>query len=184
MASAPQNQQREEENKQVIREFFELLDQYDIERMGQLLVASTNYSFHPSGMPPLDWNGHKQLLTAVTRAFPDLHHNIIDMVAEGNKVAVRMNVTGTHRSEFHGIRPSGRSLSLDEIAFITVVDGKITEGWIISDRLSFMQQIGALPADTEAHANDGGGNTSANSNENSSYSPDDDNNNINNINND
>ena len=136
---------QEEINKQVVRQFFELLGRHDTERMEQLLVSSTQYSFHPSGMPPLDWNGHKQLLASITLAFPDLHHDIKDMVAEGDKVAVRLNVTGTHKGEFQGIPPSGRKLSLDEMAFLTIVDGRITEGWITSDTMSFMQQIGAVP---------------------------------------
>jgi hypothetical protein len=67
------------------------------------------------------------------------------MVAEGDKVAVRLNVTGTHKGKFQGIPPSGRKLSLDEMAFLTIIDGRITEGWIISDTMSFMQQIGATP---------------------------------------
>jgi predicted ester cyclase len=66
------------------------------------------------------------------------------------KVAVRLNVTGTHKGEFQGIPPSGRKLSLDEMAFLTIIDGRITEGWIISDTMSFMQQIGAIPT-TDAH---------------------------------
>src|SRR3712207_7323164 len=63
-------------NKQIVSQFFELLGRHDTERMEQLLVSSTQYSFHPSGMPPLDWNGHKQLLASITGAFPDLHHDI------------------------------------------------------------------------------------------------------------
>ncbi|HEX6281935.1 MAG TPA: ester cyclase [Nitrososphaera sp.] len=142
----------------MVRQFFELLDRHDTERMGQLLVSSTNYSFHPSGMPPMDWNGRKQLLAAVTRAFSDLIHNIIDMVAEGDKVAVRLTVTGTHKGEFQGIPPTGKRLYLDEMAFLTIMDGKITEGWITSDTMGLMQQIGAIPAD--ASDNGGGSNSS------------------------
>jgi steroid delta-isomerase-like uncharacterized protein len=148
MASSSSKQ--EEINKRIVSQFFELLGRHDAERMEQLLVSSAQYSFHPSGMSPLDWNAHKQLLAAITRAFPDLHHNIKDMVAEGDKVAVRLNVTGTHKGEFQGIPPSGRKLSLDEMAFLTIIDGRITEGWITSDTLNFMQQIGATP--TTSHA--------------------------------
>jgi steroid delta-isomerase-like uncharacterized protein len=119
--------------------------------MEQLLISSSNYSFQPSGRPAMDWNTHKQLLAIVTKAFPDICHNIKDMVVEGDKVAVRMNVIGTHKSEFQGIPPSGKSVSLDEMAFITITGGKITEGWIISDTMSFMQQIGAVPTDAYAH---------------------------------
>ena len=150
MASAPQKKQQEE-NKQVIRQFFELLDRHDTERMGQLLISNTNYSFHSSGRLAMDWNAHKRLLAIVTRAFPDICHNIKDMVAEGDKVAVSMNVIGTHKGEFQGIPPTGRRVSLDEMVFVTITDGKITEGWIISDTMSFMQQIGAVPTDLYAH---------------------------------
>jgi steroid delta-isomerase-like uncharacterized protein len=136
---------QEETNKRIVSQFFELLGRYDTERMEQLLVSSTQYSFHPSGMPHMDWNGHKQLLATITRAFPDLHHNIKDMVAEGDKVAVRLTVTGTHKREFQGIPPSGKKLSLDEMAFLTIIDGRITEGWITSDTMSFMEQIGVKP---------------------------------------
>jgi steroid delta-isomerase-like uncharacterized protein len=149
MASSKQ----EEINKRIVNQFFELLGRDDTERMEKLLVSSTHYSFRPSGMPTMDWSGHKQLLTAITRAFPDLHHNIKDMVAEGDKVAVRLIVTGTHKGEFHGIPPSGKKISLDEMALLTIVDGRITEGWITSDMMSFMQQIGAISATSRAIGN-------------------------------
>src|SRR5215213_6695837 len=137
---------QEQENKQVVRQFFELLDRHDTESMGQLLVSSTNYSFHIGGMPsPVDWNEHKRLLAGVNNAFPDLHHEIVDMVAERDKVAVRLNVTGTHKGEFQGIPPTGKKLSLYEMGFITIIDGKITEGWISADTMGLLQQLGALP---------------------------------------
>jgi steroid delta-isomerase-like uncharacterized protein len=149
MASSPSSKQEEvekEQNKRLVRLFFELLDRHDVDRIGQLLVSSTNYAFHVGGTSsPLDWNEHKRLLTGVTNAFPDLYHEIVDMVAEGDKVAVRLNVTGTHKGEFQGIPPTSKRLSLDEMGFITIIDGKITEGWISADTMKLMQQIGGIP---------------------------------------
>ena len=145
MASASPLKQ-EEQNKQLVRHFFELLDRHDTDRIGQLLVSSTNYSFHIGGISSsVDWNQHKRLLSGVNNAFPDLHHEIVDIVAEGDKVAVRLNVTGTHKGEFQGILPTGKKLSLYEMGFIAIVDGKITEGWISADKMRLMQQLGALP---------------------------------------
>jgi steroid delta-isomerase-like uncharacterized protein len=142
---------QEETNKQLVRQFFELLDRHNTDRIGQLLVSSTNYTFHVGGNAPVDWNEHKRLLAGVTNAFPDFHHEIEDMVAERDKVAVRLNVTGTHKGEFQGIPPTGKKLSLDEMGFITIIDGKITEGWISADTMRLMQQIGALPPPSPAN---------------------------------
>jgi steroid delta-isomerase-like uncharacterized protein len=137
---------QEQENKQIVRQFFELLDRHDTERIGQLVVSNTHYSFHIGGMPStVDWNEHKRLLAGVNNAFPDLHHEIVDMVAEGDKVAIRLSVIGTHKGEFQGIPPTGKKLSLDEMGFITLINGKISEGWISADTMRLIQQIGGLP---------------------------------------
>jgi steroid delta-isomerase-like uncharacterized protein len=142
---------QEETNKQLVRQFFELLDRHNTDRIGQLLVSSTTCTFHVGGMPPVDWNEHKRLLAGVTNAFPDLYHEIEDMVAERDKVAVRLNVTGTHKGEFQGMPPTGKKLSLDEMGFITIIDGKITEMWISADTMRLMQQIGAIPPPSPAN---------------------------------
>jgi steroid delta-isomerase-like uncharacterized protein len=142
MASSAEEQQK---NKQVVRQFFEAADRQDIEGMGQL-VSSTNYFFHFPGMPPMDWNTHKQFFTAFTSSFPDLRHEIVDLVAEGDKVAVRFNVTGTHKGELQGIPPTGKEVSFSAIDFISMIDGKIAEDWLSVDMMGLMQQIGAIPA--------------------------------------
>ena len=122
----------EEQNKQVVRQFFELLDRHDTDSIGQLLVSSTNYSFHIGGMPsPVDWNEHKRLLAGVNNAFPDLHHEIVDMVAEGeDKVAIRVINTGTHKGEFQGIAATGKKVSFEgfSIQDFDVDNGKMAEG--------------------------------------------------------
>lgn len=137
--------QEQQKNKQVVRQSFEAFDRHDTERIGQL-VSSTNYSFHFSGMPSMDWNGHKQVIVAFISAFPDVHHDIVDMVAEGeDKVAVRLNVTGTHKGEFQGVPQSGKKVSFGGMFFFTIIDGKITEIWVSLDMMGLMQQIGAIP---------------------------------------
>jgi steroid delta-isomerase-like uncharacterized protein len=151
MASSPQ----EQKNKQVVRQFFEDADRHDIERMGQL-VSSTNYLFHFPGIPPMDWNTHKQFFTGFITSFPDLRHEIVEMVAEGDKVAVRFNVTGTHKGELQGIPPSGKNVSFGAMDFITLIDGKIVEDWLNTDIMGLMQQIGAIPSAPPSAANGSG----------------------------
>lgn len=137
----------EEQNKQVVRHFFEAYNAHNAEKMGQLLSSNTNYLFHVAGMPlPMDWNGRKQFVAAVIKAFPDINHHILDEVAEGDKVAVRFNITGTHKGEFQGIPPTGKEISIDGTDFLTIADGKIVEEWLNSDIMGLMQQIEAIPS--------------------------------------
>ena len=145
MASSSSSQEQQK-NKQVVHQFFEAFDRHDIESMEQL-VSITNYSLHFSGMPTMDWNGHKQLIAAIITAFPDIHHDIEDVVAEGaDKVAIRMNVTGTHKGEFQGVPQSGKKGSITSMDFFTIIDGKFVEHWVTADMMGLMQQIGAIPA--------------------------------------
>jgi steroid delta-isomerase-like uncharacterized protein len=133
----------EQRNKEVVRQFFEAADRHDIERMGQL-VSISNYLFHFPGMPPMDWNTHKQFFTGFITSFPDLRHEIVEIVAERDKVAVRFNVTGTHKGSLQDIPPTGKEVSFGAMDFITFVDGKISEDWLNADIMGLMQQIGAI----------------------------------------
>ena len=133
----------EQKNKQVVHQFFDALNRQDTEKIGQL-VSSTNYSFHFPGMHPMGWKEDKQFIAAINNAFPDLGNNIVDTVAEGDKVAVRFNVTATHKGEFQGIPPSGKKVSFGGTAFLTVIDGKVSEEWATADMMGLMQQIGAI----------------------------------------
>ena len=136
---------KQERNKQLVRQFFEASDRQDAEMMDQL-VSSTNYSLHFSGMPPRNWNTNKeQFLAPFNKAFPDLRRNIVDMVAEGDKVAVSINVTGTYKGEFQGIPATGKQVSFTAMDILTIIDGKITEEWATADMMGLMQQIGAIP---------------------------------------
>jgi steroid delta-isomerase-like uncharacterized protein len=158
MASSAQEQQRR--NKQVIRQYFEAYDRQDTQRIGQL-VSSSNYTFHLSGMPsPMDWNVTKQFYAATWSAFPDLHHDILDMVAEGNKIAVRYNIIGTHKGELQGIPPTGKEVSFGAMDFITLIESKVAEEWEIADTMGLMQQIGAIPSSAPPSATSGSSNSS------------------------
>ena len=95
MASSSPSEVELQKNKKVVREFFETENRGDIEGRGQF-VSSTNYFFRVPGNPPMDRNTHKQFAYAFFSGFPDLRHEIVDMVVGGDKVAVRYDVIGRH----------------------------------------------------------------------------------------
>jgi steroid delta-isomerase-like uncharacterized protein len=84
-------------------------------------------------------------MRAFTSAFPDSTITIEDDISEGNMVASRWKIEGTHLSEFQGIPATGRSINVPGIDLSRVVNGKIAEHWAQFDLLALLQQIGAMP---------------------------------------
>jgi predicted ester cyclase len=87
----------------------------------------------------------KQLVSGIFDAFPDIHWTIDDMVSEGDKVAVRFTLTGTHKGVYMGIPPTNKKGTMWEIEIHRVVGGKFVESWARLDTLGLMQQLGAIP---------------------------------------
>src|SRR2546425_11240091 len=83
---------------------------------------------NPPGLPPTR-DGVRQLFTMLWTAFPDLHATIHDQVGEGDKVVTRKTLSGTHRGDFMGIPPTGRSAAFDIIDIVRIRRGKIVEHW-------------------------------------------------------
>ena len=102
----------------------------------------------------MNWEGTKQFYAGAWSSFPDLHHEILEIVAEGDKVAVRYNIIGTHKGEFQGIPPTGKEVSFSAIGFITLIDGKVAEEWEVADNTGLMQQIGAIPTPSTVGTSD------------------------------
>ena len=82
-------------------------------------------------------------IAAYLGGFPDLHINIDQLLAVGDKVVGVFTFTGTHKGDLFGIAPSGKKISVRQIAIYRVEDGQVVDEWEISDQLGLMQQIGA-----------------------------------------
>jgi steroid delta-isomerase-like uncharacterized protein len=88
----------------------------------------------------------KEVFGRLHQAFPDLHVTVEDVIAEGDKVVGRNTVTGTHRGQYMGIPPTGKSVTYNEIFIARFVNGRIAETWGVVDVLSQMRQLGAIQA--------------------------------------
>ena len=72
---------------------------------------------------------------------------IDDLIAEGDKVAVRWTFEGTHRGPLAGIAATGNRVNVaNGVAIYRIVGGKIAEGNFAWDKFELMQQLGVLPA--------------------------------------
>jgi predicted ester cyclase len=89
------------------------------------------------------------MLRAVHAAFPGFQLVDHDLIAEGDRVASRWTVSGTHRGELAGAAPTGRKLAISGLSIYRIAGGKLAEGWVQDDT---MQQLGAAAAPQEAPA--------------------------------
>jgi len=79
-------------------------------------------------------------------AFPDFNIRIEDTVAEGDRVAVRVVIEGTHTGEGLGGPPSGQRIYVQGICLIQIRNGKLVKGWNSWDQLGMLRQIGFIAA--------------------------------------
>jgi steroid delta-isomerase-like uncharacterized protein len=79
-------------------------------------------------------------------AFPDFEMQIVDLIAESDKVVAHFKCSGTHRGAWLGVPATGRRFErVDEIYIFTVRDGKLVSAVGVEDNLTRMRQLGITP---------------------------------------
>ena len=136
----------EEENKATARRIIEeVWNKGNVAVAGELMTTS-NVFHGPIGMEFKGLESLKSTVTMYRTAFPDVHMTIEDMVAEGDKVAYRYTMRGTHKGELMGIAPTGKQVTFTVIVISRFEGGKEAEVWASEDLLGMMQQLGAIPS--------------------------------------
>lgn len=132
-----------DENKAVVRRFIEEVFGGDFGAVDELV--GEDFTPHSWGPIAPGREALKEAMTRVSAGLSDGHMEIEDMIAEGDRVAVRLTSTATHTGTFMGLPPSGRTYSVPEIHIFRVRDGKVVEHWREMDTMALMRQLGALP---------------------------------------
>jgi steroid delta-isomerase-like uncharacterized protein len=107
-------------------------------------LMGPDFVMNLAGLPPMRgpavW---RQGADVIRTGFPDLHARIDDLVAEGDRVAVRLTFRGTHQGEFLGVPATGRTVEYVSHEFYRFADGLVAEEWICSDLASLQGQLTA-----------------------------------------
>ena len=131
-----------EENKALVCRYWQASNEHNVDILDELMT--TDYVQHgTTGDTSLQ--DLKASNTMIIAAFPDITATIDDIIAEGDRVVARMTISGTHKGEFRGIPPTGKTAVITEMSIYQISEGKIAEGWGVSDMLGLMQQLGAIP---------------------------------------
>jgi predicted ester cyclase len=80
------------------------------------------------------------------QVLPGYRLELHDMIAEGDRVAVRATVRGFHQGELMGVPPTGREMSVSLLIIYRLAGGRIAEHWMQADQVGLMQQVTAGPA--------------------------------------
>lgn len=131
-----------EANKAIIRDFFDQVwNQGDEAAIDRFIAADAAGNDPDFG---IGREGFKRQWRTWRAAFPDLHFDVEELVAEGDVVVSRWTLTGTHTGEFLGIAPTGRAIRVGGMSLDHLQNGLLVSGFDGWDNLGLRQQLGAI----------------------------------------
>jgi len=131
-----------ESNKAFVRNFMErAFNKGDLAIVDEVHAPNAVDHQEPPGT---NFAAHlKAVITVLRTAFPDLHFEIHEMLADREIVAFRSTMTGTHLGVFQGLPPTGKPIAVAHMHFVRMTDGKATDLWHVWDVAGLMRQLGA-----------------------------------------
>ena len=111
-------------------------------------LISPDAEFYVPGRPdPIQGpTGYLSIIAMMRSGFPDIQWTLEDMVSDGDKIAARFTMRGTHQGLFFGVPATGKSIQAQAINFYHLSDGRFVKEYGQPDMLAIMAQIGALPS--------------------------------------
>jgi len=133
-----------EDNKQLVRRLCDVFNTGNLNVIDE--VATEDFVLHHAtdrDIAPREM--YKQTFIMSRHAFPDMCLVIDDIFAEGDKVACRWTLSGTHQGEYQGIPPTNNKVVVSGNNIFRIANGKVAEIWSRSNTLGMMQQLGVIP---------------------------------------
>ena len=133
-----------EENKAIVRRFMEEYNNRNLDIFEELVAPDYyDHVFEQQGRENL-----KSLFTMAFEGFPDWYEKIEDIIAEGDKVWLRVRATGTHTGTWNLLGailpPTGEKVILNMVFIWRIENGQLVEGWEVDADLGFLKQLGVI----------------------------------------
>ena len=133
-----------EDNKSLVRRYVEqVLNRGNMAVVDELIAADYKRYISPTAAS-LTVDVQKQRLAGIRAAFPDWHLTIEELIAEGDRVAFRATIRGTHKGVFQNIAPTGKQVMVSALDIVRIDNGKLIEHWGGPDLFNLMQQLGVI----------------------------------------
>lgn len=133
-----------EQNKAIARRYFDqVVNKVDRQAAEDLVAADLVFTSPYTPEPTRDRDSFLGMLSAVHAALPDF--TLVDhlLIAEGDYIASRWTVHGTHRGQIGPFAPTGKKLEISGLSIYRIVDGRIAEGWVQDDTMTLLAQNAA-----------------------------------------
>lgn len=133
--------------KAIVRRLYEeVWNKRKLDVVSDLLSPSHAVRDNNSSGSSVGPEAYKVQVAMYLSAFPDLRFVVEDTVAEKDKFVASWTISGTHKGEFMGVRPTLKKVSIEGITIHYLANGKIIDSNIIWDALGLLRQLGAFPA--------------------------------------
>lgn len=143
ISACPKKLDTAKNNQNLVERWFQVWNTGDLAIAEE--ISATDFVNHDPNRPEVtDFESYTAWIVENRTAFPDFHVEIQDMITEGNKVASRWTVTGTHKGKLSNIPPTTVQVTMTGMNIHRFVDGKIAEAWWSYDMLGMMQQLGVI----------------------------------------
>jgi len=133
----------ETRNEDIGRRFFAEQDRLRGGPAPELCTA--DYQARLGGNPPADRQGHEGFAKAFYAAFPDMHHEIEDVFAARDKIAVRFVIRGKQTGAFFGIPPTNRNVAVTANVWLHLEHDRVRRLFGVFDEAGLLRQLGVLP---------------------------------------
>jgi predicted ester cyclase len=131
-----------EENKAIARRVYKIISTGDFGRAEEIVdPEAPDNELLPDDPPAKLIDTFKETFTEARAGFPDLSITVEDVMAEGDLVAARVVMRGTHQGEFQGLAPTSKRVEVKAIDMFRISNGKIVEHWgHADDPTDFLRQ--------------------------------------------
>jgi steroid delta-isomerase-like uncharacterized protein len=130
-----------ERNKAIVRRFIdEIFLKQDFSAVDELLTD--DFTPHTWGSVEAGRDSIKAAMQRVSAGISDARMKVEDVIAEGDRVAVRLTSSATHTGDFMGMPASGKRYEIGEIHIFRLEDGRVAEHWHQADFMGMMKQLG------------------------------------------
>jgi len=140
-------------NKELVRRLYEeAFNNGDLDLVDEL-VANDVVTHNPIILDaPTGPDSIRGGLEMIRKAFPDFHVEVEDLIAEGDRVAAFLTMSGTNEGDYRRGGATGKRGTMRAFFIWRVADGRLAESWGLADRFGFLQELGIVPSDDELAA--------------------------------